>query len=141
MRARLIPVYFQNPRDPAFIQQLSWLRQLLEPDAIFLEPTALGDPLPRDADAVVFPQMLGDAYRGLAAFKRINLPILVITSEFGTVSMWDWEINQYLASEGIRVLAPSNLEQARVFCRALALKQSLKSAHFLVYQDNPGEGF
>ena len=47
--------------------------------------------------------MLGDAYSHLAELKAIPLPILVITSEFGTVSMWDWEINNYLASEGVNV--------------------------------------
>ncbi len=74
-------------------------------------------------------------------FKKIPLPILVITSEFGTVSMWDWEINSYLRREGIEVIAPYNLHQARILCRALAVKADLKRARFIVYQDNPGEGF
>ena len=50
--------------------------------------------------------MLGEAYRRVDEFKAIQAPILVVTSEFATVSMWDWEINRYLALEGVRVIAP-----------------------------------
>jgi hypothetical protein len=141
MKAALVPVYFHTSEDADFINQLKNLRSLFTQEADILEPAALGTPIPRIADAVVFPQMLGEAYKRLADFKVIDLPILVITSEFGTVSMWDWEINTYLAGEGVRVLAPSNLEQARKFIKACALKRELKSTKFLVYQDNPGEGF
>jgi hypothetical protein len=141
MKAKLVPVYYQNPQDPDFVRQLGHLRALFAEDAELLEPVALGSTLPGEADAVVFPQMLGDAYKRLAQIQAISLPILVITSEFGTVSMWDWEINNYLASEGVNVLAPSNAEQARKFVKACALKRELKQTSFLVYQDNPGEGF
>ena len=66
---------------------------------------------PPDVDAVVFPQMLGEAYRRLEQFKALGLPVLVITSEFGTVSMWDWEINQLPARrEGCTVIAPYDLD-------------------------------
>jgi hypothetical protein len=141
MKAKLAPVYYQNPQDPDFVKQLARLRDLFSEEAEFLAPVALGADLPAGGDAVVFPQMLGDAYQHLADFKAIQLPILVITSEFGTVSMWDWEINSYLASEGVDVLAPNSLEQARKFVKACALKRELKGTKFLVYQDNPGEGF
>lgn len=141
MKATLAPVYFHTSEDPDFINQLNNLHSLFIQEADILEPLALGAPVPPNADAVVIPQMLGEAYKRLADFKAIDLPILVITSEFGTVSMWDWEINTYLAAEGVRVLAPNNLEQARKFIKACALKRELKSTKFLVYQDNPGEGF
>jgi hypothetical protein len=141
MKAKLVPVYFQNPKDPDFIKQVGNLQRLFSEEAEILEPIGLGSPLPENADAAVFPQMLGDAYSHLADFKAIPLPILVITSEFGTVSMWDWEINNYLDSEGVRVIAPNSLEQARKVCKACALKRELKQTKFLVYQDNPGEGF
>ena len=78
---------------------------------------------------------------GRTDFKAIQAPILVVTSEFATVSMWDWEINRYLALEGVRVIAPYNLEQTKMLCRALALKSELRQSRLLVYQDNPGEGF
>jgi hypothetical protein len=140
MKARLVPLYFSSPEDPDFALQLFTLRGLLSAEADLLPAQALGTELP-EADAVVFPQMLGTAFQRLEQFQALNLPVLVITSEFGTVSMWDWEINQYLRSEGINVVAPYDLEQARLACRLLALRRELRGAKFVVYQDNPGEGF
>ncbi len=141
MKAKLAPVYFKTPQDTDFVKQLNALRVLFAQEADILEPIALGASMPGEADAAVFPQMLGEAYRRLADFKALDLPLLVITSEFGTVSMWDWEINTYLAADGVRVLAPNSLEQALKFIKACALKRELKSSRLLVYQDNPGEGF
>jgi hypothetical protein len=92
------------------------------------------------ADGVIFPQLLGEAYRCVPAFRTLTLPILVITSEFGTLSMWDWEIICYLKSEGVETLAPYNVGQAEKICRSLRLKRELREVKFLVYQDNPGEG-
>jgi hypothetical protein len=54
--------------------------------------------------------------------------------------MWDWEINSYLASKGVRVLAPYSLEYTRKVLRNLRLKKELQQSRFLVFQDNPGEG-
>jgi L-fucose isomerase-like protein len=84
--------------------------------------------------------MLGEAYRQLNDIKAITLPLLIITSEFGTVSMWDWEIGSYLRSEGVETIAPYNLDQTRKICRGLAVKRELKQTKFMVFQDNPGEG-
>jgi hypothetical protein len=139
-KARLVPLYFESAQDADFVHQVNNLKQLLAAEAEILEPVALGAVLP-EADAVVFPQMLGAAYRRAAQIKAIPLPILVITSEFGTVSMWDWEINRYLHAAGVEVIAPYNLAQAKIICKALALKRELAQTRFLVYQDNPGEGF
>jgi hypothetical protein len=141
MKAKLVPMYYQSSQDPDFSQQLGHLNERLSQEVEFLKPVALGAPVPREADAVVFPQMLGQAYARVAEIKALGLPILVITSEFGTVSLWDWEINSYLASEGVEVLAPNTLDQAKAFCRACALKRELKDTKMLVYQDNPGTGF
>lgn len=140
MKAKLVPVYFQKADDTDFVKQVARLKDLLAEDAEILAPVKLGSKLPVDADAAVFPQMLGDAYRHVKEIRAIAIPILVITSEFGTVSMWDWEINNYLNSLGIKVIAPYNLAQARQICKALSLKNELKSAKILVYQDNPGDG-
>jgi hypothetical protein len=139
MKPRLIPLAFPG-RDADFDKQLANLHHLLDPDADILEPIHLGSPLP-EAEAVVFPQVLGDAYRQLVDFKAISIPILFMTSEFGTVSMWDWEIRSYLRTEGVETLAPYNLEQARLLCKALAVKRALRETKFMVCQDNPGEGF
>ncbi|HMN59980.1 MAG TPA: hypothetical protein PJ988_06430 [Anaerolinea sp.] len=141
MPARLLPLYFISADDPDFAAQLAALHALLGEDAGLLPPRRLGDTLPPGVDALVFPQMLGEAYRRLEQFQALGLPLLVITSEFGTMSMWDWEINRYLRGAGVQVIAPYSLEQARLACRLLALKREINGARFVVYQDNPGEGF
>ncbi len=116
------------------------MKDLLDDQAEFLEPVPLGSSLP-EVEAVIFPQFLGEAYHQVHQFKAIQLPILVITSEFGTVLMWDWEIVSYLRAEGVETIAPSNLEQTQKILKALQLKRDTQGTKFLVFQDNPGEGF
>lgn len=139
MRAILVPIYFNSPDDPDFSAQLQKLHELLADVAELLDPVQLGENLP-DADGVIFPQMLGDAYRQLEEIKKLPQPLLIVTSEFGTVSMWDWEINSYLTAKGIKVIGPTNLEKTKQVCRAFALKHRLKHSKLLVYQDNPASG-
>jgi hypothetical protein len=136
MKATLVPVYFNSAQDPDFVKALNALKLLLAGEAEFLAPVALGHKVPV-ADAAIFPDMLGDAYRRLPEIQALPQPVLVVTSEFGTVSMWDWEINSFLAAKGVRVIAPNTLEKTRQACRALALKAQLKTSKFLVYQDHP----
>lgn len=140
MKARLQPLYFDPGRDEEFDQQLAALRHLLAEEAEILPELPLGAGLP-PCDAVVFPQLLGEAYRQRAAFQALDRPILILTSEFGTVSMWDWEIASYLRQSGVTPIMPYSLEQARQVCRALALKRELKRQKLVVFQDNPGAGF
>lgn len=140
MKARLVPVYYLSPEDEDFKNQLAILKYLLADDAEFLKPVELGQTLP-EAEAALFPQMLGLAYRKLPAFKVMTLPLLVLTSPFGTVNMWDWEIVSYLRSEGINIFAPNTLEQSKLILKMMAVKRELKTTTFLVFQDNPGEGF
>ncbi|MHB0874695.1 MAG: hypothetical protein ACYC5O_01495 [Anaerolineae bacterium] len=140
IKARLLPVYFDPGRDDEFDTQVDVLRHLLAEEAELLAPVPLGTTLP-DADAVVLPQLLGAAYSCVEALRDIGVPILVLTSEFGTLSMWDWEIVSYLRSEGVSTIAPYSLEQTRRVCRALAVRRDLRRATFVVYQDDPGEGF
>jgi len=139
MKARLVPIFFKS-KDEEFDIQLGNLKNLLIEEAEFLKPVELGEPLP-EAEAVVFPQLLGEAYRHSSEFKQITLPILIVTSEFGTVSMWDWEIASYLKSEGVETIAPYNLDQTQMICKALSVRRALKQTRFLVFQDNPGKGF
>lgn len=141
MKANLTPIYFLDQNDPDFVNQLNNLKVLLKDQADFLPPTRLGERVPEGTDAVIFPQMLGEAYRQVDAFKSLPQPILVVTSEFGTVSMWDWEINSYLNSYGIKIIAPPNLDTTLKACKAIALKKLLKQSKLLVFQDNPGEGY
>jgi len=138
-KARLVPVFFASGKDADFDRQMDNLRELLASEADILEPVALGAPLP-DADAVLFPQLLGEAYGRLSDLKAMPPPFLIITSEFGSMSMWDWEINTFLRHNGLTTLTPHNLDMAKKTCRALALKRDLKHTRFLVFQDNPGEG-
>jgi hypothetical protein len=140
MLAQVVPLYFREGRDQDFDIQLKLLKELLSNEIEFLPEVALGDPIP-EADAVLFPQILGEAYRQLDDFSAIEVPILIITTEFGTMAMWDWEIIQYLRLKGVDVIAPYNMDQTKNLARALAVKRDLKSSKFLVYQDNPGEGF
>ena len=76
MKARLVPLYFVPGRDTDFDTQLANLQSLLADQVELLPPVALGEPLP-EADAVVFPQFLGEAYRQLQHFKNIDIPIIV----------------------------------------------------------------
>jgi hypothetical protein len=139
MRARFVPVYFDPGRDQDFDQQLNILQDLLGDQVDFLEPAALGAPLP-EAEAAIFPQLLGEAYRRLDDFRQIKLPRLTITSEFGTISMWDWEIVRYLRDNGIETIGPNSLENTRKVCQALGVRRELRETTFLVFQDNPGDG-
>ena len=140
MKARLVPLYFDPGRDADFDRQLAALRGFLAEQADVLDPRPLGVPLP-EADAVLFPQLLGVAYRRLEAFRAIRLPILLITSESGTLSMWDWEIAEYLRCEGVTTIGPYDPGQTRRIVAALGVKRQLRQTKFLVYQDDPGEGF
>jgi len=140
MKAKFTPIYFRDDQDPDFVTQLNNIKVLLREHVEILKPAKLGDPLPEDTDSVIFPQMLGDAYQEVDAFNSLPQPLFVVTSEFGTVSMWDWEINSYLESHGIKVIAPPNLESTIKACKAVALKKQLHQSKLLVYQDNPGEG-
>jgi hypothetical protein len=47
------------------------LRELLEEEAEFLEPVCLGDNLP-ETDGVIFPEMLGQAYREVEKIKNFH---------------------------------------------------------------------
>ncbi|HUZ17159.1 MAG TPA: hypothetical protein VMV68_02155 [Spirochaetia bacterium] len=140
MKARLIPMFFGSEPSPEFTKQLSTVAELLSDVAEILSPVRVGSAA-ANVDAVLVPEMLGEAYRRVEELRRPALPILVITSEFGTVAMWDWEINSYLRDAGITVYAPYNLAQAKLICKGLALKNEMRKTRFLVFQDNPGEGF
>jgi hypothetical protein len=125
MKVIFVPVFFQSAQDPDFINQLVNLKTMLEDEVEFLDPVVLGDKLP-DTDGVIFPQMLGDAYRKLELLRALPQPLMVVTSEFGTVSMWDWEIISYLKTKGIKTIAPNSLEKTRQACWAFALRRQLK---------------
>jgi hypothetical protein len=141
MKAVLVPMYFQSGMDEDYHFQLGILNDLLEESANILDPIALGEPIPKEADGILFLQLVVDVYRQHKQILDIDLPILLVTSQFGTFSMWDWEIFTYLREKGKELLFPNDLEQTQKICASLALKRAAKGAKFLVYQDDPGKGF
>ncbi len=141
MKAKLVPVYFKRDATDAFSLQTERIRSSLSDCVELLAPSALGDPIDEKADAVVFPEILGEAYESSRLFDEIPVPILILTSEFMTISMWDWEIIGYLQNKEISVLAPYHGDQTRIVCRSLAVRRTMKDTTFLIFQDNPGEGF
>ena len=140
MRSKVTPLFFEDGRNEDFDIQLKLLKETLADYVEFQEDIPLGDPVPANADAVLFPQILGAAYDQLDDFKALNIPILIVTTEFGTMAMWDWEVIKYLESEGVEVIAPYTMEQTKNLARALAIKRDLKTSKFVVYQDEPAAG-
>lgn len=138
MKARLLPIYFKNSCNKEFKTQVDTLRGLLADEAEILDAVEIGSKI-SGADAVIFPVLIGEAYKQLEKIKNIDIPIVALTSEFGTVAMWDWEIITFLKSYGVEMFAPYDIQLTKVLCRALAVKKGLKNTKFLVYQDKPGE--
>lgn len=144
MKAVLAPVYFSewNEREQnEYREQLERLQEYYGDVAEFLPSVAVGEPLPKGADAVVFVQLLFAAFRHDEELKAYGLPMVVLTSRFGTVEMWDWEIVTYLRDLGLTVFSPYSIEMGKVVLRAIAVRNTLKKgARFLMFQDSPGEG-
>lgn len=136
MKAQLTPIFFDPGRDSDFDKHLELLKSLLADDADFTDPVPLGAALP-ETDGVIFPQMLGEAYRRIEELRAIPVPILVVTSTFGTVNMWDWEIVKYLDLNGISTICPPSLEATKMACRGLSVKRRLREWKFVVYNDDP----
>lgn len=144
MKAVLAPVFFSewNEREQnEYREQLERLQEYYGDVAVFLTPVAVGEPLPKGADALVFVQLLFAAFRHDEELKTYGLPMVVLTSRFGTVEMWDWEIVTYLRDLGFTVFSPYSIEMGKVVLRAIAARNALKKgARFLMFQDSPGEG-
>jgi hypothetical protein len=142
-KAQCVPLYFEaaNERERSeFEEQLARLGDFYGDVAEFLEPVCVGEALP-EADAVVFPQLIGAAFKERGKLKQYNLPFVMLTSRFGTVEMWDWEIVSFLRNEGRNVFSPYNVDLARVVLCAIAARSALRAgAKFLMFQDSPGEG-
>lgn len=142
MKAKLVPIYFPS-KDEQFQKQIDLLKKKLSEYAEIINPIPLGAELPVDVDAVLFPQILGDAYTMWDEIEKINnagYPMLVITSAFATFSMWDWEVNNFMRSKGMNFLMPHDLETANKMCRILSVKREMKKTKFRIYQNSPGEG-
>lgn len=142
IRAKVVPIRFSeiNERELGeYGQQLDKLHEIYGDVAVFLDTVVAGDPIPA-CDAVVFPQLIGAAYHYKEVLKSYDKPMIVITSQFGTVDMWDWELIAYMRASGLTVFSPYNIELGKVIFRAIATKEHMKGAKFLMFQDDPGEG-
>ena len=145
MKATLLPLYFDeaNERERDERQaQMAVLQGMYGEEAEFLPPVSVTAASKPAADAVVFPQLLGAAFRHREELQRLEAPLLILTSSFGTVEMWDWEIVAYLREElGLTVFSPYTTELARVVLRSLGAKRAMRNdLRFLIFQDSPGEG-
>lgn len=143
MKAKLVPLYFEemNEREYGeYQEQMNCLEETYGDVAEFLPKVRVGDPLPKEADAIVYPKMLFAAYRHDEAMKNYDKPMIVLTSKFGTVEMWDWEIVTYLRDLGCNVFSPYSIEMAKTVIRAVSVRSELNGAKFLMLQDSPGEG-
>lgn len=140
----LAPVYFEeiNEREKQeYTQQIRKIEELYGDTVELLPAVPVGAPIDERAAAILFPQMIFAAFRHddeLKAYRKY--PMLVITSRFGTVEMWDWEIITYMRDLGLTVFSPYSVELGKTILRALAVRRSLSGARFLVFQDSPGEG-
>ncbi len=142
LKASVVPLRFKeaNEREQGeYEEQLGKLKELYGDVAEFQDTVIVGDPIP-ECDAILFPQMIGAGYHYKETFQSYNKPILVITSRFDTVDMWDWELISYMRSAGLNVFSPYDVELGKVIFRALAAKTHLNGAKFLMFQDDPGEG-
>ena len=143
MKARVVPVYFAELNEREIgetAEQMKILQDLYGDVAEFLPGITLGDELPSDATAIIFPKMIFAAFRHDEELKKYDLPMVVLTSSYGTVEMWDWEIVTYLRDLGCTVFSPYNIDMAKTVLRAIAAKDKLRGARFLMFQDSPGEG-
>jgi hypothetical protein len=145
MKAVLLPLYFTeaNERETGERRtQLETLKKLYSDTAEFLPEQPMGTPIPDGADAVLLPQMIGAIFSHREDLKKCSIPIIVLTSSFGTVEMWDWEIVSYLRLQlALNVFTPYSVELAKVILRSIAVKRSMKDGiNFLMFQDDPGEG-
>lgn len=140
MKAHLLPVFLEDQPQPSFGRQLDALRGLLDGQVTWLEPVHVSAASETTADAVIVPDMSGEAYRRLSEFLSISVPILIVTSEFGTVSMWDWEIRDFLRRRGVATVAPTSAAELDIVVRALGVRRRLTGATMLAYQDDLGAG-
>lgn len=140
MKPRLLPVWLEEEPQDSFRNMLAELTRLAGDEVEWLAPVRVTDAAGIRCSAVVVPDMSGAAYRLLDAFARLKAPILVISTEFGTVSMWDWEIRDFLRRRGVETLAPTSEQEMHDLFRALGTRENLESATMLAYLDDLGGG-
>lgn len=145
MKVKLQPLYLEglNEREQnEFQEQLKILCQIYKNEAEFLAPVSVEKDTEEEIDAVVFPQLTGAVFKSKEYIRRIKKPIIILTSQFGTVEMWDWEIIAYFKGQlGLKVFSPYEVELGKTIMRTLAARREMQmGVKFLMFQDSPGEG-
>jgi uncharacterized protein involved in tolerance to divalent cations len=146
MKTVIIPLYFKEANERENKEravQIDNLKKLYGDDADFLQEQPVGSKLPKEADAIVFPQMIGAVFAHKEEMKQLDLPMIILTSSFGTVEMWDWEIVAYLREQlKLTVFTPYNIELGKTIMRAVSAKKNMAGGkvNFLMFQDSLGEG-
>lgn len=144
MKAVVRPLYFRafNDREMGELeQQINNLKKMYGKETNILDAVPVEEYEEGGEDAVLFPVLTGAAFSCRTALGRIRKPAFVITSSFGTVEMWDWEIVAYLRENlGMNILTPYQEELAGILFRAVAEKADMKGKKLLIFQDSPGEG-
>jgi len=139
-KCKVVPLRFDSVIASEYDAQINRIIDLYGSEATFLPTVRIGEPIPMETEAIVFPVLVGEAYRQLDLIKQMKLPIIIITSPYGTMAMWDWEILTALRDEGLTVFAPYHPDLARVFFRTLTLKREMKTSRFIIWQNTPGDG-
>lgn len=145
MRAKAIAMYLEgrNAREvKEYENQLERLEKMYDSEIEVIGSVCLGETIPREAELVLIPQLFGSVFQQRESLEKISLPIVLATSEFGTVEMWDWEIAAWLRDElKLNVFFPYNCQMAKVIFRSVSVKKQMNGGiRFLMFQDSPGEG-
>ena len=125
-KARLIPLFFTeaNERErKEFEEQIERLHEYYGDVAEILPEVKVGQPLPADADAILFPQLIFAAFRHDEELKNYGLPMIVLTSRFDGRDVGQGQT--YLRDLGCTVFSPYSIEIAKALIRAIAVKSSL----------------
>ena len=92
LKAKVVPLQFKETNERErneYKEQVAKLNELYGDTAEFLPPVIAGEDIP-ECDAIVFPQLIGAGYHYVEKLRSYDKPMIVITSQFGTVDMWDW---------------------------------------------------
>ncbi len=138
---RLQPVYLESSPSETFGRVFEALQQLTSDLAVWLEPIPIERAAGSTASAIVVPDFSGKVYGQLEQFRALgDTPILLVTSDHGTIFMWDWEGRDWLRQRGVDTLAPTSLVEFHDLLRALRVKEELPGARMLAYWDDLGAG-
>ncbi len=122
-------------------EQLHNLEALYGEETEFLAPQCADTYTAGEEDVIIFPHLTGAVFHHRKELETIKVPIFVLTSSYGTVEMWDWEIVAYLRENtDLQIFTPYHVELGKVLFRAAAARKAMRYKKFVMFQDSPGEG-